>query len=103
VVFHTVSPALAEDDAAECRYDFQRYGIRVLRALERLHAESPFGLIEFPDYWAEGHAAIRARREAGVLDGARLVVRLHTHDGGAAAERGCGGGSGDPGAHAGGG
>lgn len=78
VRFHTVDPELAEDDAAGCRYDFERYGLRVLRTLEALHKQTPFDLIEFPDYWAEGHAVIRARREDGALAGAALVVRLHT-------------------------
>src|SRR5688572_21346668 len=76
VRFHTVQPALSAEDEAGCRYEFERYGMRVLRRLEGLHGQNPFDLIEFPDYWAEGHAAIRARREDGALPGAKLVVRL---------------------------
>lgn len=71
VVFHTVEP---EGDG----YDFERYARGVSRAVASMHAERPFDLIEFPDYWAEGFHAIRERRERGAFAGAVLAVRAHT-------------------------
>ncbi len=78
VHLHLLDPALSPDDLARRPYEFQRYAMRVRRALERLHADKPFDLIEFPDYWAEGHEAIAARSAENALPGAVLCVRLHT-------------------------
>jgi glycosyltransferase involved in cell wall biosynthesis len=55
-----------------------QYSLRVLSALERLHAAHPFDYIEFPDYGGEGAYATWARRAAGTFEGAVLGVRLHT-------------------------
>lgn len=60
------------------RFPFLRHAMAVLETLEALHDRSPFDAIEFPDYWAEGYFAIRARRTLGRLPGATLAVRLHT-------------------------
>lgn len=57
---------------------FVRDSRAVRRALEALHAEHRFDVIEFADYLAEGYESIRARHERGALAGAVLAVRLHT-------------------------
>jgi glycosyltransferase involved in cell wall biosynthesis len=53
------------------------YAMRVYQTLERLHAERPFDVIEFPDTLGPGAFALRARRTLGKLAPAVLAVRLH--------------------------
>jgi glycosyltransferase involved in cell wall biosynthesis len=59
-------------------FAFARHAQGVRRELARLHARAPFDYAEFPDYWAEGYAALRGARLKGELAGAVLGVRLHT-------------------------
>lgn len=76
VRFHTVDPG-APGVLAGIGTWAERNALGVLEALERLHAQSPFDYIEFPDYGGEGAYATWARR-AGALVGAVIGLRLHT-------------------------
>ncbi|WP_342375196.1 glycosyltransferase [Myxococcus stipitatus] len=55
-----------------------RHAMAAYTALQSLHAQHPFDLIEFPEYEGEGYFALRARRTLGALATAVLAVRLHT-------------------------
>src|SRR4051812_13154333 len=76
--FHTVRPAPARTRLGRVRRDFEAYTLGAREALRRLHAMAPLDYIEFPDYWAEGLAALRSRRSRGEFTGAIMGVRLHT-------------------------
>ncbi|AGC47026.1 family 2 glycosyl transferase [Myxococcus stipitatus DSM 14675] len=55
-----------------------RHAMAAYTALQSLHAQHPFDLIEFPEYEGEGYFALRARRTLGQFATAVLAVRLHT-------------------------
>lgn len=54
-----------------------RHAMAVHEALEPLHAEHTFDVIEFPDFGAEGWFCFRARRTRGAYPGAVLALRAH--------------------------
>jgi glycosyltransferase involved in cell wall biosynthesis/GT2 family glycosyltransferase len=60
------------------RFDFLRHAMAVYESLQALHARHAFDTIEFPEYWAEGYFALRAKRTRGEFASAVLSVRLHT-------------------------
>jgi glycosyltransferase involved in cell wall biosynthesis/GT2 family glycosyltransferase len=62
----------------ETFYPFLRRSLGVYHRLLELHQQHPFDYIEFPEYWAEGYFALRARQTLGHFEGAVLGVRLHT-------------------------
>ena len=76
VRFHAVNPRLGPP-RLDHNYAYARHSLAVLATLRRLHARHPFDVIEYPDYWAEGHAISQARRTIGDLAPAVLVCRLH--------------------------
>lgn len=78
VVFHTPDVGQTGASTPTFRFDFLRHAMAVYQTLQRLHAAAPFDYIEFPEYWAEGYFAIRAKRTLGTFPGAVLGVRLHT-------------------------
>ncbi|MEX2217211.1 MAG: glycosyltransferase, partial [Phycisphaerales bacterium] len=80
VAFHAVDPGRPTGRTAldAYRFDFLRHAMGVHGALAALHARAPLDYIEFPEYWAEGHFALAARRSTGAYDGAVKGVRLHT-------------------------
>ncbi len=55
-----------------------RYALAVHETLTRLHADRPFDVVEFPEYWGEGYFACRAKRWQRAYAEAKVVVRLHT-------------------------
>lgn len=78
VHFHTTSPESGVAALDAYRFDFRQHAMAVYESLQSLHARHPFNYIEFPEYWAEGYFALRARRTGGDFGGAVLGVRLHT-------------------------
>ncbi|MFN0131985.1 MAG: glycosyltransferase family 4 protein [Phycisphaerales bacterium] len=56
------------------RFMFLAHSAAALEHLEQIRPD----YAEFPDYWAEGFAAIAARQSVGALAGTVLGVRLHT-------------------------
>lgn len=60
-------------------HDFARCSSAIRDALGAIHARARFDAVEFPDYWAEGFAALAARAEGrDPVPGAVVSVRLHT-------------------------
>ncbi|MGP1273102.1 MAG: glycosyltransferase [Phycisphaerales bacterium] len=76
VRFHAVDPRLGPP-RLDHNYPYARHSLAVLATLRRLHQRHPFDVIEYPEYWAEGHAISQARRTIGDLAPAVLVCRLH--------------------------
>lgn len=56
---------------------FLRYSLAACEVLERLHAAHQFDYVEFPEYWAEGLFALRAKRR-GEFGGVVMALRLHS-------------------------
>ncbi len=89
VTIHVCGSLQSESDRASCVMPVHKRSMTVFRTLDRLHLERAFDYIEFPDYFAEGYFALRARHEQGKFLGdgsggeggvgaAVLGVRLHT-------------------------
>lgn len=78
VRFHPRRAELAPAEAGACAWGFQRHALEVFRCLESLHERFRFEYVEFPDYWAEGYFALKAKRRLGRFQGVTLGVRLHT-------------------------
>lgn len=76
VTFHVVDPSLGPP-RLDHNYPYARHALAVLETVRRLHERRPFDVIEYPDYWAEGHAIGRAARSLGAFPGAVTVCRLH--------------------------
>ncbi|MEO1535175.1 MAG: glycosyltransferase [Planctomycetota bacterium] len=76
VTFHVVDPALGPP-RLDHNYAYARHSLAVLETVRRLHERRPFDVIEYPDYWAEGHAIGRAARSLGAFGDAVTVCRLH--------------------------
>ncbi|MEM9166779.1 MAG: glycosyltransferase [Planctomycetota bacterium] len=77
VRFHAVDPTLGPPKL-DHNYPYARNSLAVLAALRRLHEKHPFDVIEYPEYWAEGHAVSQAHRTLDAFAPAVLVCRLHT-------------------------
>ena len=60
----------------EAGYVFRSEQVR--RALERLHREHAFDLVEFADWGAVGFRTIQAQLSGSELRGARTIVKLHS-------------------------
>ncbi len=76
VTFHVVDPADGPP-RLDHNYNYARHALAVLETVRRLHERRPFDVIEYPDYWAEGHAVGRAARSLGAFGDAVTVCRLH--------------------------
>ncbi|MEO1585452.1 MAG: glycosyltransferase [Planctomycetota bacterium] len=76
VTFHVVDPADGPP-RLDHNYGYSRHALAVLATVRRLHERRPFDVIEYPEYWAEGHAVGRAARSLGEFAGAVTVCRLH--------------------------
>lgn len=76
VTFHAVDPADGPP-RLDHNYSYARHALAVLATVRRLHERRPLDVIEYPDYWAEGHAVGRAARSLGGFPGAVTVCRLH--------------------------
>lgn len=74
---HAVTPDLTPEFEVHPSA-FMRHAMGVYRLLKQLHEKTPLDYIEFPDYWAEGCFAIRAKRTIGAFETSVLGVRLHT-------------------------
>lgn len=77
VTFHAIDPADGPTKL-DHNYPYARHALAVLKTVRRLHERHGFDAIEYPDYWAEGHAISQAKRTTGEFAGAALVCRLHT-------------------------
>src|SRR5690606_3282082 len=64
-------------DHARLPFHFHRHAAAVRHRLLELHAEAPFDIIEFPEYYGEGCWALWGRRSLGELAGARILCHLH--------------------------
>ncbi len=78
VRFHTVDLERGPASREAYPYPQMRHAMGVHGSLEPLHREHRFDLIEFPDFWGEGHFALQAKRTQGKYAEAVLAVRLHT-------------------------
>ncbi|MEM9662211.1 MAG: glycosyltransferase [Planctomycetota bacterium] len=76
VTFHVVDPAHGPP-RLDHNYAYARHSLAVLETVRRLHERRPFDVIEYPEYWAEGHAVGRAARSLDVFSDAVTVCRLH--------------------------
>jgi len=77
VTFHVVDPADGPP-RLDHNYPYARHALAVLKTIRRLHERFGFDVIEYPDYWAEGHALSQAKRTTSEFDDVTLVCRLHT-------------------------
>lgn len=77
VTFHVVDPADGPPKL-DHNYPYARHALAVLKTVQRLHERFQFDVIEYPDYWAEGHALSQAKRTTTEFDSTTLVCRLHT-------------------------
>ncbi len=77
VTFHVVDPADGPPKL-DHNYPYARHALAVLKTIRRLHERFNFNVIEYPDYWAEGHALSQAKRTTTEFDDVTLVCRLHT-------------------------
>ena len=77
VTFHVVDPADGPP-MLDRNYPYARHSLAVLKTVRRLHERFQFDVIEYPDYWAEGHALSQAKRTTTEFDDVTLVCRLHT-------------------------
>src|SRR5690606_11777534 len=77
VKFHAAQPPESMAERRACAFEFQRRSMNVFRTLERLHDRELFDYIEFPDYWAEGYFALKAKRNLRKFHGVVMGVRLH--------------------------
>lgn len=77
VTFHVVDPADGPPKL-DHNYPYARHALAVLKTVQRLHERFQFDVIEYPDYWAEGHALSQAKRTTNEFDDVTLVCRLHT-------------------------
>lgn len=76
VTFHAVDPAHGPP-RLDHNYPYARHALAVLETVRRLHERRAFDVIEYPDYWAEGHAVGRAARSLDAFGDAVTVCRLH--------------------------
>jgi glycosyltransferase involved in cell wall biosynthesis/GT2 family glycosyltransferase len=76
VQFHLIQPADGPP-RLDHNYPYARHSLAALHTVRRLHERLAFDAIEYPEYWAEGHAISQARRTRGDFAGAKLVCRLH--------------------------
>lgn len=77
ITFHVIDPADGPPKL-DHNYPYARHALAVLNTVRRLHAQIHFDAIEYPDYWAEGHALSQAKRTTPEFDDTTLVCRLHT-------------------------
>lgn len=77
VTFHIVDHADGPP-RLDHNYPYARHSLAVLKSVRRLHKRHGFDVIEYPEYWAEGHALSQAKRTSGEFDSVTLVCRLHT-------------------------
>lgn len=77
VTFHVIDP-VDGPPRLDHNYPYARHSMAVLKTIRRLHERFGFDVIEYPDYWAEGHALSQAKRTTREFDGVALVCRLHT-------------------------
>lgn len=77
VTFHVIDPADGPP-RLDHNYPYARHSLAVLKSIRRLHDRHGFDVIEYADYWAEGHALSQAKRTTSELDSVTLVCRLHT-------------------------
>lgn len=77
VTFHVINPADGPPKL-DHNYPYARHALAVLKSVRRLHERFGFDVIEYPDYWAEGHALSQAKRTTTEFDDVTLVCRLHT-------------------------
>lgn len=77
VTFHVIDPAHGPP-RLDHNYPYARHSLAALATLRRLHERFGFDVIEYPDYWAEGHAISQAKRTKGEFAEATLICRLHT-------------------------
>ncbi len=77
VTFHVVDP-VDGPPKLDHNYPYARHSLAVLKTVRRLHERFAFDAIEYPDYWAEGHALSQAKRTTSEFDNVTLVCRLHT-------------------------
>lgn len=77
VRFHVVPQAEVRRALGGKGPGFLRYSRAACDVLERLHEEHRFDYVEFPEYWAEGLFALRARRR-GAFEGVVVALRLHS-------------------------
>ena len=77
VTFHIIDP-VDGPPRLDHNYPYARHGLAVLKTIRRLHERFAFDVIEYPDYWAEGHALSQAKRTTREFDSVALVCRLHT-------------------------
>jgi glycosyltransferase involved in cell wall biosynthesis len=75
-----VVPTLPLEPEMECAFAcfLHEYSYRVYKTLQRLCAQSPVDLVEFPEYNGEGFVSIQAKRTLGLFESVRLLVKLHT-------------------------
>ncbi|MEM8757554.1 MAG: glycosyltransferase [Planctomycetota bacterium] len=76
VTFHAVDPKLGPP-RLDHNYAYARHSLAALATLRQIHNRHPFDAIEYPEYWAEGHAISQARRTLDDLRPAVLICRLH--------------------------
>ncbi|MCA9274250.1 MAG: glycosyltransferase [Phycisphaerales bacterium] len=77
ITFHVINPADGPPKL-DHNYPYARHALAVLKSVRRLHERFGFDVIEYPDYWAEGHALSQAKRTTSEFDNVTLVCRLHT-------------------------
>lgn len=77
VTFHVIDPADGPP-RLDHNYPYARHSLAVLKSVRRLHDRHGFDVIEYSDYWAEGHALSQAKRTTSEFDNVTLVCRLHT-------------------------
>jgi glycosyltransferase involved in cell wall biosynthesis len=77
VTFHVIDP-VDGPPRLDHNYPYARHSMAVLKTMRRLHERFAFDVIEYPDYWAEGHALSQAKRTTREFDNVAFVCRLHT-------------------------
>ena len=77
VTFHVIDPADGPP-RLDHNYPYARHSLATLKTVRRLHERFAFDAIEYPDYWAEGHAISQAKRTTGEFGSCVLICRLHT-------------------------
>lgn len=76
VTFHAVRPSDGPP-RLDHNYPYARHSLAVLATVRRLHERHGFDAIEYPEYWAEGHAISQAARTLREFAPAVTVCRLH--------------------------